>query len=140
MYNTKTEAMDVLLLPCNAQVSVSSTLLKEIRNTMTEAGSSVNMADVARAFGDKKYEMFAKIVEDISGAKISGYDVISSTNFKKLLNVADGVSYHFNNAISYRDTENILQTIVAGDVILVERQPMHYLLIWMEQTERSQVV
>mgnify|MGYP000001847979 CR=1 FL=1 len=28
MYNTKTEAMDVLLLPCNAQVSVSSTLLK----------------------------------------------------------------------------------------------------------------
>ena len=38
MYNTKTEAMDVLLLPCNAQVSVSSTLLKEIRNTMTEAG------------------------------------------------------------------------------------------------------
>ena len=41
MYNTKTEAMDVLLLPCNAQVSVSSTLLKEIRNTMTEAGSSV---------------------------------------------------------------------------------------------------
>lgn len=37
MYNTKTEAMDVLLLPCNAQVSVSSTLLKEIRNTMTEA-------------------------------------------------------------------------------------------------------
>ena len=76
MYNTKTEAMDVLLLPCNAQVSVSSTLLKEIRNTMTEAGSSVNMADVARAFGDKKYEMFAKIVEDISGAKISGYDVI----------------------------------------------------------------
>ena len=118
MYNTKTEAMDVLLLPCNAQVSVSSTLLKEIRNTMTEAGSSVNMADVARAFGDKKYEMFAKIVEDISGAKISGYDVISSTNFKKLLNVAGGVSYHFNNAISYRDTENILQTIDAGDVIL----------------------
>ncbi len=43
MYNTKTEAMDVLLLPCNAQVYVSSTLLKEIRNTMTETGSSVNM-------------------------------------------------------------------------------------------------
>ena len=114
MYNTKTEAMDVLLLPCNAQVSVSSTLLKEIRNTMTEAGSSVNMADVARAFGDKKYEMFAKIVEDISGAKISGYDVISSTNFKKLLNVAGGVSYHFNNAISYRDTENVLHTYLTS--------------------------
>ena len=108
MYNTKTEAMDVLLLPCNAQVSVSSTLLKEIRNTMTETGSSVNMADVARAFGDKKYEMFAKIVEDISGAKISGYDVI-----RQLMQVM---------------------------LFLMERQPMHYLLIWMEQTERSQVV
>lgn len=134
MYNTKTEAMDVLLLPCNAQVSVSSTLLKEIRNTMTEAGSSVNMADVARAFGDKKYEMFAKIVEDISGAKISGYDVISSTNFKKLLNVAGGVSYHFNNAISYRDTENILQTIDAGDVIL-DGTTAYALFTYMDGTD-----
>ena len=134
MYNTKTEAMDVLLLPCNAQVSVSSTLLKEIRNTMTEAGSSVNMADVARAFGDKKYEMFAKIVEDISGAKISGYDVISSTNFKKLLNVAGGVSYHFNNAISYRDTENVLQTIDAGDVIL-DGTTAYALFTYMDGTD-----
>ena len=115
MYNTKTEAMDVLLLPCNAQVSVSSTLLKEIRNTMTEAGSSVNMADVARAFGDKKYEMFAKIVEDISGAKISGYDVISSTN-------------------SYRDTENILQTIDAGDVIL-DGTTAYALFTYMDGTD-----
>ena len=111
MYNTKTEAMDVLLLPCNAQVSVSSTLLKEIRNTMTEAGSSVNMADVARAFGDKKYEMFAKIVEDISGAKISGYDVIS-----------------------YRDTENVLQTIDAGDVIL-DGTTAYALFTYMDGTD-----
>ena len=50
------------------------------------------------------------------------------------------MSYHFNNAISYRDTENILQTIDAGDVILDGTTAMHYLLIWMEQTERSQVV
>ena len=131
MYNTKTEAMDVLLLPCNAQVSVSSTLLKKIRNTMTEAGSSVNMADVARAFGDKKYEMFAKIVEDISGAKISGYDVISSTNFKKLLNVAGFLTVI--QRIFYRQLMQVM-------LFLMERQPMHYLLIWMEQTERSQVV
>jgi len=139
MYNTKTEAMDVLLLPCNAQVSVSSTLLKEIRNTMTEAGSSVNMADVARAFGDKKYEMFAKIVEDISGAKISGYDVISSTNFKKLLNVAGGViilTMRFLTVIQRMFYRQLMQVML----FLMERQPMHYLLIWMEQTERSQVV
>ena len=134
MYNTKTKAMDVLLLPCDAQVSVSSTLLKEIRNTMTEAGSSVSMADVARAFGDKKYEMFAKVVEDISGAKISGYDVISSTNFTKLLNAAGGVSYHFNNAISYRDTQNVLQTIDAGDVVL-DGAKAYALFTYMDGTD-----
>ena len=98
---------------------------------MTEAGSSVNMADVARAFGDKKYEMFAKIVEDISGAKISGYDVISSTNFKKLLNVAGFLTVI--QRIFYRQLMQVM-------LFLMERQPMHYLLIWMEQTERSQVV
>lgn len=118
MYDKKTNAMDVLLLPCDARVSVSSTLLKEIKNTIPEAESSLDMTEIARAFGDKKYEMFAKIIEDISGAKISGYDVMSSTNFKKLLNVASGVTYHFDNAISYRDTQNVLKMIDAGDVVL----------------------
>lgn len=134
MYNTKTRAMDVLLLPCDAQVSVSSELLKEIKNTMTDAGSSVNMEEVSRAFGDKKYEMFAKIIEDISGAKISGYDVISSTNFKKLLNVASGVTYHFNNAISYRDEQNVLQTIDAGDAIL-DGEKGYALFTYMDGTD-----
>ena len=134
MYDTKTKAMDVLLLPCDAQVSVSSELLKEIKNTMTDAGSSVNMAEVSRTFGDRKYEMFAKIIEDISGVKVSGYDVISSTNFKKLLNAASGVTYHFNNAISYRDTQNILQTIDAGDAVL-DGEKAYALFTYMDGTD-----
>ena len=134
MYDKKTKAFDVLLMPCDAQVSVSESLVKELRETISDISSTVSMSDVARAFGDKKYEMFAKIVEDISGAKISGYDVISSTNFKKLLNVAGGVSYHFNNAISYRDTENILQTIDAGDVIL-DGTTAYALFTYMDGTD-----
>ena len=66
--------------------------------------------------------------------RFSGYDVISSTNFKKLLNVAGGVSYHFNNAISYRDTENILQTIDAGDVIL-DGTTAYALFTYMDGTD-----
>ncbi len=101
---------------------------------MTEAGSSVNMADVARAFGDKKYEMFAKIVEDISGAKISGYDVISSTNFKKLLNVAGGVELSFLTMRFLTVIQRIFyRQLMQVMLFLMERQPMHYLLIWMEQ-------
>lgn len=134
MYDKKTSAMDVLLLPCDAQVSVSSELLKEIKKTISEAGSSVNMAEVSRAFGDKKYEMFAKIIEDISGAKISGYDVISGTNFKKLLNAAGGVNYHFNNAISYRDSQNVLKTIDAGDVVL-DGEKAYALFTYMDGTD-----
>lgn len=134
MYNKKTKAFDILLIPCDAQVSVSSTLLKELRETMSDVSSIVSMSEVGRAFGDKKYEMFVKIMEDISGVSISGYDVMSRKNFKKLLNAAGDVVYHFDNAISYRDEKNILHTIDAGDVAL-DSEKAYALLTYMDGTD-----
>ena len=134
MYDKKTKALDILLMPSDAQVSVSSTLLKELRNTMSDANSTVTLSEVGRAFGDKKYEMFVKIMEDISGVSISGYDVMSRQNFKKLLNVAGNVTYHFDNAISYRDEQNTLQTIDAGDISL-DSEKAYALLTYMDGTD-----
>lgn len=134
MYDKKTKALDVLLMPCNAQVSVSEDLVKELRDTMTDVSSTVNMSDVARAFGDKKYEAFAKIMEDISGVKVSGYSVMSAANFKKLLNAGGEVTYHFDNAISYRDADNVLQSIDAGDVAL-DSNKAYALLTYMDGTD-----
>nr|WP_296190078.1 LytR C-terminal domain-containing protein [uncultured Anaerobutyricum sp.] len=134
MYDKETKALDILLMPCDAQVSVSNTLLKELRKTMSDANSTISLSEVGRAFGDKKYEMFVKIMEDISGISISGYDVISSQNFKKLLNVAGNVTYHFNNAISYRDEQNTLQTIDAGDISL-DSEKAYALLTYMDGTD-----
>lgn len=134
MYDKETKALDILLMSCDAQVSVSNTLLKELRKTMSDANSTISLSEVGRAFGDKKYEMFVKIMEDISGISISGYDVISSQNFKKLLNVAGNVTYHFNNAISYRDEQNTLQTIDAGDISL-DSEKAYALLTYMDGTD-----
>ena len=134
MYDKKTEALDVLLMPCDAQVSVSETLVKELRNTMSDVSSTISMSDVARAFGDNKYEMYVKIMEDISGIKISGYDVMSADNFKKLLNAGGQVTYHFDNAISYRDADNVLQSIDAGDVDL-DSTKAYALLTYMDGTD-----
>lgn len=134
MYDKETKALDILLMPCDAQVSVSNTLLKELRKTMSDANSTISLSEVGRAFGDKKYEMFVKIMEDISGISISGYDVISSQNFKKLLNVAGNVTYHFNNAISYRDEQNTLQTIDVGDISL-DSEKAYALLTYMDGTD-----
>ncbi len=134
MYDTKTKALDILLMPCDAQVSVSSSLLKELRETMSDVSSTVSLSEVGRAFGDKKYEMFVKIMEDISGVSISGYDVMSRQNFKKLLNVAGNVTYHFDNAISYRDEQNTLQTIDAGDISL-DSEKAYALLTYMDGTD-----
>lgn len=137
MYNKKTKALDILLMPCDAQVSVSSNLLKEIRNTMPDAGSSVTMSEIARDFGDKKYEMFVKVIEDISGAKISGYDVLSRQNFEKLLNAAGEVSYQLENAISYRDDHNILKTIEQGEVAL-DSEKAYALLTYQDGTDTEE--
>lgn len=134
MYDKKTKALDILLMPCNAQVSVSESLVKELRDTMPNVSSTVGLSDVARAFGDKKYETFVKIMEDISGVKIAGYDVMSSGNLQTLLNAGGKVSYHFNNAISYRDKDNVLQSIEAGDVEL-DSKKAYALLTYMDGSD-----
>lgn len=134
MYDKETKALDILLMPCDAQVSVGSSLLKELKETMSDVSSTVNMSEVGRAFGDKKYEMFVKIMEDISGVSVSGYDVMTSQNFKKFLNVAGNVTYHFDNAISYRDEQNILKTIEAGDNAL-DSEKAYALLTYMDGTD-----
>lgn len=134
MYDKKTKALDVLLMPCDAQVSVSSSMLTELRKEMPEASTTVSMSDMARAFGDKKYETYVKIIEDISGISISGYSVMSRQNFEKMLTAVGKVSYHFANAISYRDEQNTLKTINAGDVLL-DSKDAYALLTYMDGTD-----
>ena len=134
MYDKETQALDILLMPCDAQVSISKSMLRELRETMPDAATTIRMDEVARAFGEKKYEAFVKIIEDIGGISISGYDVMSQQNFKKLLNIVDGVDYHFDNAISYRDTDNVLQTIDAGDIEL-DSEKAYALCTYMDGTD-----
>ena len=134
MYDKKTKAFDVLLMPCDAQVSVSESLVKELRETISDISSTVSMSDVARAFGDKKYETYVKIMEDISGVKISGYAVMSSNDFKKLLNAGNTVTYHLDHAVSYRDADNVLQSIEAGDVEL-DSDTAYALMTYMDGTD-----
>lgn len=93
--------------------------MKELRETISDISGTVSMSDVARAFGDKKYETYVKNLWKISsGVKISGYNVMSSNDFKKLLNAGNTVTYHLDHAVSYRDADNVLQSIEAGDVEL----------------------
>ena len=119
MYDKKTKAFDVLLMPCDAQVSVSESLVKELRETISDISSTVSMSDVARAFG---------------GVKISGYNVMSSNDFKKLLNAGNTVTYHLDHAVSYRDADNVLQSIEAGDVEL-DGDTAYALMTYMDGTD-----
>lgn len=115
MYDNETNALDIVLVPANAQVTVGSTLLKEIQETMSDASSSLNMEDMFRNFGDEKYEMAEKILEEVCGIDISGYDLFSKDDFIKMLDSAGTVTYSLDNAISYRDEEGTLQTIEEGE-------------------------
>ncbi|MCI6858868.1 MAG: LCP family protein [Eubacterium sp.] len=117
MYNKKTDAMDILLIPADAQVTVGNSLLKEIRRTIDVTGSSLNMAEIFRSFGDEQYKMAVKIMEDISGITISGYDVINKENFLKLLNAAGKVPYHLDYTISFRNENQVLKSLEKGDVL-----------------------
>ncbi len=111
MYNKKTHALDVILIPSNAQVSVGSDLLKKIQKKMPKASSSVQLQNVARAFGEKKYEIITQILSELTGVTLTKYDIMSKTDFGKLLNMAGEVSYQLDHSISYRDSKGVLKNI-----------------------------
>lgn len=122
MYNKETHAMDMLLIPCDAQVTVGKDLLKEIQKTVSDATAELDLDEVARAFGEEKYAITEKIMEDVTGIDIAGYQTLTKKNFLKLLNVAGKVTYSMDHAISYRDSESVLQTIEKGEVSLDSEQ------------------
>ena len=62
---------------------------------------------------------YAKIMEDISGVKISGYAVMSSNDFKKLLNAGNTVTYHLDHAVSIVMQIMYYRVVECGDVELM---------------------
>ena len=124
MLNTETYAYDVILVPLNAQVTVGRDVLKEIQKKMPEAKNTVNLNDIARVFGEEKYTMISDILSNVLGIKMDGYDVMTEKNFVKLLNMADPVTYHLDHAISYRNSNGILEQLEGGDVLLDGNQAM----------------
>lgn len=140
MYDKETKVLDVLLVPANAQVSVGSSLRKEIEKKMPNVGSSLNMEDVARAYGDDKYDIMTKIMENVTGLTIAGRDVLSESDFIKVLSMAGDVSYKLDNTISYRDKDNVLKTIEADEDgnVQLDSEQAYELLTYMDGTESEE--
>ena len=118
MYNKKTQAMDIILIPSNAQVSVSTSVLKKIREKYPNAKGNLNFLDICRLFGTDRYELLAEIIADMTGLEIAGYDVLSQENLKEVLDSAQPVKYTMNEVMSYRDTAGRLQLLNKGEIAL----------------------
>lgn len=114
MYHKSSHAYNLLLVPANLQVTVSSDLLHEIRNTLPKAVASISLTDISQAYGDDKYQMISDILEETIGEKVDGYDIMTQKNFVKFLNVAGKVSLKIDNQMTYRDKNDKLHLIPSG--------------------------
>lgn len=137
MLNTKTNVLDVLLIPTNAQVTVGQELLDDIQKEMPEAKNTVNIGDVARAFGDDKYKMISDIMENVTGLTLSGYDVMTQKNFQSFLGMVDTVEYQVDNNFSYRDENGVLNVIEGGQTELDSEEAVA-LLTYLDGTESEE--
>lgn len=137
MLNTETCAYDLVLIPLNAQVTVGREVLKEIQKKMPEAKNTVNLNDISRVFGDEKYAMISDILSNVLGIEMEGYDIMTEKNFVKFLNMADPVTYHLDNSISYRNNNGILEQIEKGDVQLDGNQAMA-VISYLDGTESQE--
>ncbi|MBQ9155659.1 MAG: LytR C-terminal domain-containing protein [Eubacterium sp.] len=115
MTNSSTGAVDILLAPLHAQVTVGGELLADLQKKIPNAGSTMELDDIARAYGDEKYDIISRIYGQTLGINIGGYEVLTQKQFEKLLDLTSSVTYHFDNQISYRDARNQLKIMEAGD-------------------------
>ena len=134
MLNTKTYAYDVVLVPMNAQVTVGREVLKDIQEKIPDAKNTVRLSDVSRVFGDEKYTMISDILSNVLGIEMDDYDVLTEKNFVKFLNMAESVSCHLDNNISYRNSNGVLEQIEGGDVELDGKQAME-LITYLDGTD-----
>lgn len=115
MMNTKSGAVDILLIPLHAQVTIGGDFLKEVQKKMPSAGNTLNLDDVSRALGEEKYSMITDIFSNVMGVKLEQYDVLNQKQFVKMLDLADSVNYSMENSISYRDKDKVLHSIEEGE-------------------------
>ncbi len=121
-WNTKTYAYDLVLIPVNAQVTVGSDTLKEIKEKLPDAVSSVSVSDISQAFGDEKYAILDQVFQGVFGLEFDGYDVMTRENFEKFLTSLGNVTYTFDHTISYRNASAVLKTIESGEQKLTGTQ------------------
>lgn len=114
MRNTKTNMVDVVLVPLHAEFTVSKKLLKEIQKEDKDAENPVSLTDISRIYADKSCDMIQKIIEDSLELKISGYDYITEPNFKALMKLAGKVNYNLSDVVTYRNGKNELKFIEKG--------------------------
>ena len=143
MYNKKSQAMDMILIPANAQVSVSTSILKEIREKYPKAKGTLNFMDICRMFGEDRYELLTEIIAEMTGLEIAGYDIISQEDLQGVLDAADPVKYTLSDNMSYRDNSNELQVLNKGELTLNGEQAValctHYDGTAQQESDRLEV-
>ncbi len=137
MLNTKTYVLDILLIPSNAQVTVSQDILKDIQQEMPETKNTVNLSDVSRAFGDEKYDMISSILENVTGLTIDGYDVMTQEQFTSFLDMVDAVEYQVDDDFTYRDADGVLQVIEGGQTEIDSEEAVA-LITYLDGTETEE--
>lgn len=137
MLNTRTHILDILLIPANAQVTVGKELLDDLQKEMPEAKNTVNLTDVARAFGEDRYDMISDIMENVTGLTLSGYDVMTQENFESFLDMVNDVPYQVDEDISYRNANGVLRVIEGGQTE-IDSQDAIALLTYLDGTETEE--
>ena len=127
MLNTDTNALDLIMLPQNAQVTVSKSIQKKLSKKMDGISASVEFQAIERAFGADSYDMIASIMEEMLSIKVNGWDHMTSQNAIDFLNTLKSVTLSLTDTISYRDMDGILHMIEKGDTEIDGEQGFAYM-------------
>lgn len=127
MLNKKTKALDIVLFPANAQVQVSRDMSKELQKKLPGKSSTVEFRDIERVYGEDQYDMLGKIVEEMTGLKIHGWDHMTSAQAVDFLKIAGDITMKMKDAISYRDNKGILHVMEQGENSFSGEEAMVYL-------------
>ena len=115
LFNKESGKFDVILVPANAKVTLGNDNLKKVQARIPDAEEAQEIRDIAAAFGEEKYDMLRSVFAEVTGLTINGCDSMSLKAFQEVLETGPKVTYHFPSVMSYRNQDEELKSIDAGD-------------------------
>lgn len=122
-----TGALDIVLLPPAAKITVPASLKKTLSDRLDLSGGQVSFEDVARAYPEEKYGIIQEMLAEDLGLDFNSYEVMNPDGMQTMLSYTEALDIKLKHDLTYRDSDHNLQVMKATEEAMTSDQLVTYM-------------